>query len=582
MARGKAKQPGNSPLSPGAGQGEGLRLAGAVAAIALGTALCAASGQSMLGSRIASGALASHGFMNRLDGWLGADPSAAVSGGEPALPPYGSLFLIVGVVSVVSWLAGAAWIARRQHLSFAAAAASWGLRGWLWWLVGGSWELARLFTFAAGSEGMQQFVLSGPSFWIAAGVAGWVATFFALASGRVDTGTPAVIGAGSRSETAVGAAGRSGLPVTAPDGYRVPPAVWLCFAAYVVVFVAMNWQLYRSLRLPHGDSAMYEEHLWNLLHGKGFRSYLDQGIFLGEHVQVIHVLLVPLYLLWPSQLLLELCDSLLLAACCFPVYWMARRRSGMSRPAVWLAAACLLYFPLQFLDIGIDWKTFRPNGLGIPVLLFALDQLERRRYKTFCLLAAVALGAGRLCNSAGSAWSLDRADAGTPPTITLARQRRPTKSDSSGRGSRGGVAHQLACFHFRGWAGGRFGRVPDRGHAGRNGLLSAWAGNSLRWLLHPLRQDAARDRPHDADAAGPAVGSLWQRPLGRVRPAAARAARLFAPVVSGPTGRGVAPVSHALPERSDRLALPSRSRGRRADPALVSCGRPGGCYASRD
>ncbi len=393
MARGKAKQPGNSPLSPSASQGEGLRLAGAVAAIAVGTALCAASGQSMLGSRIASGALASHGLMNRLDGWLGADPASGVPGGEPALPPYASLFLILGAVSVVTWLAGAAWIARRQHISFAAAAASWGLRGWFWWLVGGSWELARLVTFAAGSEGMQQFVLSSPSFWIAAGVAGWVATFFALASRRAATGAAVAIGAATRSETTDAPGARSGLLVPAADGYRVPLAVWLCFAAYVVVFVAMNWQLYRSLRLPHGDSAMYEEHLWNLLHGKGFRSYLDQGIFLGEHVQVIHVLLVPLYLLWPSQLLLELCDSLLLAACCFPVYWMARRHTGQSTPAVWLAAACLLYFPLQFLDIGIDWKTFRPNGLGIPVLLFALDQFERRRYKTFCLLAAVALSA---------------------------------------------------------------------------------------------------------------------------------------------------------------------------------------------
>ena len=60
----------------------------------------------MLGSRIASGALASHGLMNRLDGWLGADPSSAVPGGEPALPPYASLFLILGAVSVVTWLAG--------------------------------------------------------------------------------------------------------------------------------------------------------------------------------------------------------------------------------------------------------------------------------------------------------------------------------------------------------------------------------------------------------------------------------------------------------------------------------------------
>src|SRR5580704_14173798 len=138
---------------------------------------------------------------------------------------------------------------------------------------------------------------------------------------------------------------------------------------------------------------MYEEHLWNVLHGKGFRSYLDQGIFLGEHVQVIHLLLIPLYWLWPSQMLLELCDSALLAATCIPVYWLARRHTGQSRPAVWLSAACLLYFPLQYLDISIDLKTFRPNGLAIPILLFALDQFERRRFKTFCLLGAVALSA---------------------------------------------------------------------------------------------------------------------------------------------------------------------------------------------
>ncbi len=155
----------------------------------------------------------------------------------------------------------------------------------------------------------------------------------------------------------------------------------------------MNWQLYRGLLLPHGDSAMYEEHLWNLLHGKGFRSYLDQGLFLGEHIQVIHLLLLPLYVLWPSQMLLELCDSAILAAGCIPVYWMARRHTGSSRAAIWLAAAYLLYFPMQFLDISIDLKTFRPNGLAIPVLLFALDQLERRRYKTFCGLLLLTLSA---------------------------------------------------------------------------------------------------------------------------------------------------------------------------------------------
>ncbi len=504
MARGKAKQPGNSPLSPGASQGEGLRLAGVVAAIAVGTALCAASGQSMLGSRIASGALASHGLTNRLDGWLGADPASGVPGGEPALPPYASIFLILGAVSVVTWLAGAAWMARRQHISFAAAAASWGLRGWFWWLVGGSWELARLVTFAAGSEGMQQFVLSSPSFWIAAGVAGWVATFLALAFRRAATGAAVAIGAATRSETTDAPGARSGLLVPAADGYRVPLAVWLCFAAYVVVFVAMNWQLYRSLRLPHGDSAMYEEHLWNLLHGKGFRSYLDQGIFLGEHVQVIHVLLVPLYLLWPSQLLLELCDSLLLAACCFPVYWMARRHTGQSTPAVWLAAACLLYFPLQFLDIGIDWKSFRPNGLGIPVLLFALDQLERRRYKTFCLLAAVAL-------SAQEDFAIVLAPLGIWIALTAGLFRQSTALTGGDQASP--MADRAAASRIN-WRGFIFGvalavvSVVYLIVATRVVMAYFRHGQEIHYAGYFTRfgKNAARDRPDDADAAGPAVG----------------------------------------------------------------------------
>jgi uncharacterized membrane protein len=376
MARGKAKSIQNGSSSPLAQDGRGARPAWALVSIALGTALCAASAQSMLGSSVASGALASHGFISRVSDWLGAPPPASQAG-ESEPPPFGPIFWVLAIVSLATLLPGSWWIARRAKIPFAQAVAAWGSYGWLWWIIGGSWEVWHLVVVTSGIEEAQLFVLSSGSFWIAIGVAGWAATFLTLARtpGGVTQPSPGPSQPAFR------------------DDYRVPLAVWVCLLAYVVVFVTMNWQLYRGLRLPHGDSAMYEEHLWNLLHGKGFRSYLDQGLFLGEHVQVIHLLLIPLYLLCPSQMLLELCDSILLAASCIPVYWIARRHTGQSQAAVWLAAACLLYFPLQYLDISIDLKTFRPNGLGIPVLLFALDQLERRRVKTFCLLAAVALSA---------------------------------------------------------------------------------------------------------------------------------------------------------------------------------------------
>ena len=70
---------------------------------------------------------------------------------------------------------------------------------------------------------------------------------------------------------------------------------------------------------------------------KGFRSYLDQGLFLGEHMQVIHVLLVRVYLLWPSHLLLELVEAVALGSCAIPAYWIAVRHGAGRRAAMLLA-----------------------------------------------------------------------------------------------------------------------------------------------------------------------------------------------------------------------------------------------------
>ena len=147
------------------------------------------------------------------------------------------------------------------------------------------------------------------------------------------------------------------------------------------------------MRIPHGDSAMYEEHLWNVWHGKGFRSYLDQGLFLGEHIQVIHLALLPLHLIWPSHLMLELCQSLAIGATVFPVYSIAKRHTGRPLLAAVVGLLALLYFPLHYLDISIDVKTFRPTALAIPAVLAAIDAYEAGRMRRMLLWVLVGLSA---------------------------------------------------------------------------------------------------------------------------------------------------------------------------------------------
>jgi len=162
--------------------------------------------------------------------------------------------------------------------------------------------------------------------------------------------------------------------------------LWVCVSWW------MNYCLYEQLMIPHGDSAMYEEHLWNVSHGKGFRSYLDQGLFLGEHVQVIHLLLLPIHLLWPSHLMLELAESIALASCAIPIYLIAKRHTKHAWAAAILGVSWLFYYPMHFLDIAIDQKTFRPISLGLPFLFWTIEFAERRRFgkTTVCLLLALS------------------------------------------------------------------------------------------------------------------------------------------------------------------------------------------------
>jgi uncharacterized membrane protein len=229
-----------------------------------------------------------------------------------------------------------------------------------WWLVLLVWQCLSIAGLLGGSESLVSLTTGTIPFWLGLS--------FALANSR----------ALSRVSQESQQAQLSSSKLS-----------WTALASmllFVIVFTGMNWQLFANLQTPHGDSAMYEEHLWNLTHGKGFRSYLDQGLFLGEHIQAIHLLLLPIYMLWPSHLLLELSEAIALGVCAIPVYRMTLRHTESKRAATLMAIAVLVYFPLHFLEISIDLKTYRPISYGVPLLLFTLDNLERKNYRLAFLL----------------------------------------------------------------------------------------------------------------------------------------------------------------------------------------------------
>jgi uncharacterized membrane protein len=348
-------------------QAIGLPLVLAVAIVVMGTVGLAFHSDAVLRDRDTARGLLSEGLWRLVVTALGG---SIVRRGDTLQGdvPLATIMVSLGAVSISTWFGGAGWISRRRKISLPVALTEWGRSGWMWWLLPLLWEILAAAADITGCVEcgifcQQVLPLTHSALW-----AGWCTTFFVLS--------------------------RTTAPGTcrAEQDPRIPPAVWSGMAVYFLCFGAMNWRLYESLLVPHGDSAMYEEHVWNLLHGKGFRSYLDNGrLFLGEHVQVIHLFVIPLYIFWPSHVLLELCQSAGLALGAIPVFRMAHRHSCSIPAAALLALAYLLYFPMQFLDIAITFKTFRPNSFEIPFLLFALDALERSRYRTLLIWLGMAL-----------------------------------------------------------------------------------------------------------------------------------------------------------------------------------------------
>ncbi len=178
---------------------------------------------------------------------------------------------------------------------------------------------------------------------------------------------------------------------------------------YAAVFVWMGSQEYRARLVPHGDAIMYEEHLANLLAGKGFRSQLDNGrLFLGERFQILHVALIPFYYLVPSFDTLLVGQALALAGGSAVIYLLARSLGISRQVSILLGIAYLCYPPLHFINLDSTSKAFRPNSLAVFCMLMCVYSAEREwKLATVSWLLLAISGGRRLClarDDAGLIW----------------------------------------------------------------------------------------------------------------------------------------------------------------------------------
>ena len=141
---------------------------------------------------------------------------------------------------------------------------------------------------------------------------------------------------------------------------------------WTAVLVAYALARYQRLNATVYDLGIKSQVIWNTYQGDWFASSIEVSNYLGDHVQLIFLLLAPLFILWEDVQILLIVQSLLLALGAVPVYRIARRKLENHRMGLAFAAAYLLYPTIGF----VNRFDFHPVTFTIFFILMAVDLLE--------------------------------------------------------------------------------------------------------------------------------------------------------------------------------------------------------------
>ncbi len=167
---------------------------------------------------------------------------------------------------------------------------------------------------------------------------------------------------------------------------------WPLILACAVAFAWLAWlgiRRYQAFDAGFLDLGNLSQAVWSASHGHPLvYTDLDGPISnLAWHVELIFLLLAPIYRFFPTPETLILIQAGLFAAGALPLYRLALRHLGERRYALTAALIYLLY-PVAQTAVLFD---VHGDTLAMPLLLFALDAADDRSPARFGLSLLLAL-----------------------------------------------------------------------------------------------------------------------------------------------------------------------------------------------
>ena len=181
------------------------------------------------------------------------------------------------------------------------------------------------------------------------------------------------------------------------QGPVIVPAAML---AYALVYGGLSIARHASFGTHALDLGTMDQAVWNTSRGR-LLEYTPLPVDFGDaapdlspdsrlvggKLELILLLLSPLYWLWADPRLLIGLQALLLAAGAIPLYALAWSHFKDGSAAVFISLAYLLYLPLHYVTLA----EFHTSALMVPFLLWAWLAAERGRWRNYYLATGLAL-----------------------------------------------------------------------------------------------------------------------------------------------------------------------------------------------
>ncbi|MFH1598213.1 MAG: DUF2079 domain-containing protein [Patescibacteria group bacterium] len=160
--------------------------------------------------------------------------------------------------------------------------------------------------------------------------------------------------------------------------------LWGIIIAYIIIFSFFSIWKYHNFYYNALDLAIFNQVFHNSSAGRLFEFTIHPHSYLGDHLALILILLLPLYWLFKTPYTLLIVQTICLALAAWPLYLIARK---WLRPRLALLVSCL--FLLSPFTHNINLFEFHLISLALPLLFFLFYLYLEKRFIPFLIILPV-------------------------------------------------------------------------------------------------------------------------------------------------------------------------------------------------